>query len=241
VLSGPTPRLLAATGLGLVSLLCGGTSLAAGKGGCEASLADELSATGSARQLVTVVAPVAHSTTGSLSLWRRAGSCWLQIAGPWSAWLGKKGVSGRHREGDDTTPSGGFGIGSVIYGSAADPGVAFRYHRLVCGDWWDEDPSSPAYNTFVHLPCGEQPSFGGASEPLWLSPGAYAYFALIDYNTRPVVAGAGSAIFIHVSFGAPTDGCVALPRAELVELLRWLRPGDSPLIVIGTAAGIRRS
>ena len=235
-----TRRLLAATGIGVASLLACGTSLAGGKAFCAASLAGELSATGSARQLVTVVAPAATSTRGSLSLWRRAGSCWLETAGPWSAWLGKNGVSARHREGDETTPAGAFGIGTVIYGAAADPGVAYRYHRLVCGDWWDEDPSSPAYNTFVHLSCGERPGFSGASEPLWLSPSAYAYFALIDYNTRPVIPGAGSAIFIHVSFGAPTDGCVALPRGELVELLRWLRPGSSPLIVIGTAAGIRR-
>jgi L,D-peptidoglycan transpeptidase YkuD (ErfK/YbiS/YcfS/YnhG family) len=232
------PPLLAAA-LVALALLAPGASLAAGRAGCAPTLAGELSATGAARQLVTVVASGPGSTTGSLSLWQRAGGCWLERAGPWSVWLGRNGVSAHHREGDDTTPAGAFGIGPVIYGAAPDPGVAYRYQRLDCGDWWDEDPSSPAYNTFVQLRCGERPSFGGASEPLWLSPSAYAYFALIDYNTRPVVPGAGSAIFIHVSFGAPTDGCVALPRGELVELLRWLAPSRSPLIVIGTAARIR--
>jgi L,D-peptidoglycan transpeptidase YkuD (ErfK/YbiS/YcfS/YnhG family) len=235
---GTRPLLLLAA-LAAIAMLAAASNPAAATALCAPSLAGELSATGSARQLVTVVASGAASTTGSLSLWQRAGGCWLEVAGPWSAWLGKRGVSAHHREGDDTTPAGAFGIGPVIYGVAADPGVAYPYRRIVCGDWWDEDPRSPAYNTFVQLRCGERPSFGGASEPLWLSPSAYAYFALVDYNTHPAVPGAGSAIFIHVSFGAPTDGCVALPRGELVELLRWLVPSRSPLIVIGTDAGIR--
>ncbi len=120
--------------------------------------------------------------------------------------------------------------------SRSTPGVRYRYHRLVCGDWWDEDPSSSAYNTFVHLACGTTPPFGGDSEALWRSPQAYAHFALVDYNTGPIVPGAGSAIFIHVATGSPTAGCVALPSVELDRLLRWLRPGLAPLVVIGTPA-----
>jgi L,D-peptidoglycan transpeptidase YkuD (ErfK/YbiS/YcfS/YnhG family) len=118
--------------------------------------------------------------------------------------------------------------------------VHFGYHQIVCGDWWDEDPSSPTYNSFRHVPCGAAPAFGGSSEALWESPRAYAHFALIDYNTQPAIPGLGSAIFIHDDIGRPTNGCVTLPPAELVRLLRWLRPGLSPLTVIGTAAEIRR-
>jgi L,D-peptidoglycan transpeptidase YkuD (ErfK/YbiS/YcfS/YnhG family) len=128
----------------------------------------------------------------------------------------------------------------VIYGVAPDPGVHFGYHQIVCGDWWDEDPASPTYNTFQHVPCGTAPPFVGSSEALWESPGAYAHFALIDYNTHPAVPGLGSAIFFHDDIGGPTNGCVTLPPAELVRLLRWLRPGLSPLTVIGTAGEIRR-
>jgi L,D-peptidoglycan transpeptidase YkuD (ErfK/YbiS/YcfS/YnhG family) len=148
-------------------------------------------------------------------------------------------VSAHHVEGDGTTPEGAYGIGQVMYGVDPDPGVHYAYHQLVCGDWWNEDPSSPAYNRFVHVPCGEVPHFGGDSEALWQSPGAYAYFALIDYNTDPAVPGAGSAIFLHVSTGGPTDGCVSLPEPELLRTLRWLYPGRSPRIAIGTTASIR--
>jgi L,D-peptidoglycan transpeptidase YkuD (ErfK/YbiS/YcfS/YnhG family) len=207
---------------------------------CGSSLAAELTTTKSAAELITVVAAQPSSTVGALSLWDRARGCWRLRGGPWLARLGFNGVSAHRSEGDGTTPAGAFGIGPVIYGVAPDPGVRYRYHRVECGDWWDEDPRSRAYNRFVHLPCGAQPVFGGGSEALWLAPTPYAHFALIEYNTSPVVPGAGSAIFLHVASNSPTNGCVALPASELVTLLRWLRPVLSPLIVIGTAREIRR-
>ena len=43
----------------------------------------------------------------------------------------------------------------------------------------------------------------------------------IDHNTRPRVAGRGSAVFIHVARPAfaPTAGCVALRAQDLHALL----------------------
>ena len=188
---------------------------------------------------MTVVGRDASSTTGSVRLWARAAGCWSEAAGPWHAYLGFAGLSEHHHEGDGTTPAGAFAVGTVMYGVSADPGVHYAYHRLVCGDWWDEDPSSPGYNTFQHVPCGTRPPFGGASEPLWKSSRAYAHLAFVEYNSHPAIPGLGSAIFIHADLGHPTNGCVSLPPSELVTLLRWLRPGAHPLIVTGTAAGIR--
>lgn len=207
---------------------------------CPPGFATELRTAVSTRQLITVVAPDAASTSAALTLWQRAGGCWIRRAGPWPAALGYAGLSLHHREGEATTPEGAYTIGPVMYGNAPDPGLHYPYRRLVCGDWWDEDPTSAAYNTFVQLGCGQRPAFGGDSEALWLAPLAYAYFALIDYNTAPVVPGGGSAIFLHVSTGTPTDGCVAIARVDLVATLRWLRPDLAPLIVIGTAADIAR-
>jgi L,D-peptidoglycan transpeptidase YkuD (ErfK/YbiS/YcfS/YnhG family) len=119
-----------------------------------------------------------------------------------------------------------------MYGIAPDPGVTFAYHRLVCGDWWDEDSSSRAYNTFRHVACGTKPPFRGGSEALWRILPQYRYFAVIAYNAGPVVRGRGSAIFLHVSTGHPTAGCISLPEAELIHVLRWLRPAAKPLIQI---------
>jgi hypothetical protein len=136
--------------------------------------------------------------TGTLELWNRAGGCWKRFAGPWQAQLGASGVSRHHREGDGTTPEGAYGFGKTIFGVLPDPGVKYHYHRLVCGDWWDEDPSSRTYNTFVHLVCGAQPVFKGNSEALWLSPIAYAWGA----QTRSPIS--NGAICSGIAFLRPT-------------------------------------
>ncbi len=207
---------------------------------CAPTLANELASTGSATQLVTVVAPTASSTRGALQLWRKAGACWLPAGGPWPAWLGQRGVSANRHEGDRTTPAGAFAFGSVMYGVAPDPGVHYRYHRIVCGDWWVEDRRSPYYNRFHHVPCGTRPPFRVTDEDLSRSPTAYRHFAFIRYNSDPIVPGRGSGIFLHASTGRPTRGCVSLAVPQLVTVLRWLRPSSSPLIVIGTRATIRQ-
>jgi L,D-peptidoglycan transpeptidase YkuD (ErfK/YbiS/YcfS/YnhG family) len=191
-----------------------------------------LHATGHAQQLVTVDAAAARSTTAVVRLWQRDGSCWRSIEGPWPARVGRTGVSSHHLEGDGTTPLGTFAIGPVVYGIAADPGTKLAYHRIACGDWWDEDPASRAYNLFVHIRCGAPPPFNADSEALWKPARAYVYFAVIEYNTSPIVPGRGSAIFIHADTGKPTNGCVSLPRADLAVLLRWLQPDAAPAISI---------
>jgi len=182
-------------------------------------------------QLVTVQAPL-HATTATLSLWTRSGACWRRVAGPWTARLGRSGLRAQKREGDGATPVGTYRFGATMYGIAPNPGVRFHYHRLTCGDWWDEDPGSPTYNTFRHVTCGTAPAFGGGSEALWRIAPQYSYFAVIDYNAHPIVPGRGSAIFLHVAVGA-TAGCVSLPEQQLVQLLRWLRPAARPLIRLG--------
>jgi L,D-peptidoglycan transpeptidase YkuD (ErfK/YbiS/YcfS/YnhG family) len=226
-----------------IVLLC---SAGAGGGGdahasiCAANLANQLADTGSATQLITVVSARARSTTGSLRLWRKSGECWIAVDGPWTSHLGRNGVSETKREGDMTTPAGAFGIQPVMYGVGPNPGVRYRYHRIVCGDWWVEDSRSPFYNRFHHVRCGTKPPFRITSEDMSRSPISYRYLAVIDYNTHPIVPGRGSGIFLHISAsGRPTLGCVSLPRAQLVTVLRWLDPAGSPQIVIGTAATIR--
>jgi len=171
-------------------------------------------------QQVRVTAPSSSSTVASVSLYE----CDRPVAGPWRARAGYRGLSAHHREGDGTTPLGTFRIGPVVYGLAADPGVRFRYHRLVCGDWWDEDAQSPSYNLFRHVRCGTSPPFGAASEALWRATIAYRLFAVVEYNGARI-PGRGSGIFLHVDTGRATNGCVSLPEPRLRSLLRRLRPG----------------
>jgi len=207
---------------------------------CPPTLANQLTDTGSASQLVTVASLRPSSQTGAARVWAKRGECWAQVAGPWTAWLGIRGISEHKREGDLKTPSGAFGIQPVMFGVGPNPGVRYRYHRIVCGDWWVEDSRSRWYNRFRHVTCGSTPPFRTTSEDMSKSPSSYRHLAVIDYNTHPIVPGRGSGIFLHVSHGNATLGCVAVPLPQLVRLLRWFDPADDPLIVIGTRKTIRR-
>jgi L,D-peptidoglycan transpeptidase YkuD (ErfK/YbiS/YcfS/YnhG family) len=171
-------------------------------------------------QVVQVTAATQASTYAVVTLT----SCGKPVAGPWRARVGRNGLSANHREGDGTTPLGTYRIGPIVYGLDQDPGVHFRYHRLTCGDWWDEDSSSPTYNEFRHVACGTTPPFRGGSEALWRASVAYRLFAVLEFNSARIPS-RGSAMFLHVDTGRATNGCVSLPRARLVRVLRWLRPG----------------
>jgi len=179
-------------------------------------------------QQIRVVTPSARSTTATLTVTE----CGHRVFGPWRARVGRNGVSAHHREGDGTTPLGTYAIGPVMYGIDRNPGVRFRFHRLVCGDWWDEDPRSPSYNRFRHVACGTRPPFGGGSEALWRIVPAYRLFAVVEYNAAPIVPGRGSAIFLHVDTGHATNGCISLPQSELVRVLRRLRAGATISVVL---------
>jgi L,D-peptidoglycan transpeptidase YkuD (ErfK/YbiS/YcfS/YnhG family) len=198
----------------------------------------------SADQLIVVSSPrddpAGHLAT--LRAYRRANSSspWRLVFGPWPAETGSGHLraAAERREGDHATPIGVFGIGRTIYGDEPNPGgLQYRYHRLVCGDWWDEDPYSPRYNRFVHVPCDVTPTFAAGSEALWTETTAYPYFAVLRFNMDPVLAGSealGSGIFLHSWVGGATEGCVALPEVRLLDVLRWLRPAAHPVVEIGT-------
>jgi L,D-peptidoglycan transpeptidase YkuD (ErfK/YbiS/YcfS/YnhG family) len=200
---------------------------------CPANVANDLRPQPAGGQLITVRAATAGATHATLRTWRRARGCWRPVAGPFGARVGYNGLSGNRREGDGTTPVGTFRIGSTMYGNAPNPGVRFRYRRLVCGDWWDEDPASPTYNSFQHVRCGRPPPFRVKSAGMWQQPRAYPYLAIVEFNMRPVVRGRGSGIFLHARTGSATEGCVSLRRRDLARVLRWLRPGSAPRISIG--------
>ncbi len=207
---------------------------------CPQNLAQGLdSVPPSAQQLITVEAKVARTTHASLRVWTWSKGCWSEVGQARGARIGKNGLSSNRSEGDGTTPTGTYPIGPQMYGNAPDPGVRFPYRRLRCGDWWDEDPSSPTYNSFQHVRCGQKPPFGGGSEGMWQQPRPYPFLAVVEYNMRPVLPGKGSGIFLHAQTGGPTIGCISLRRDELRTVLRWLRPAAKPVIAIGTRRQLR--
>jgi L,D-peptidoglycan transpeptidase YkuD (ErfK/YbiS/YcfS/YnhG family) len=57
----------------------------------------------------------------------------------------------------------------------------------------------------------------------------YDLILILGHNDRPRVNGLGSAIFVHVARPgyAPTAGCIALSRRDLLMLLAQLRRGSA--------------
>jgi L,D-peptidoglycan transpeptidase YkuD (ErfK/YbiS/YcfS/YnhG family) len=205
---------------------------------CPPNLANDLARQPAGRQLVTVEAPSFRTTYATLRTWTKTKGCWVAAGGPYPARLGWGGLRVNRREGDGTTPAGTFRIHGTMYGNEANPGVRFRYVRVRCGDWWDEDASSPTYNSFQRIGCGRKPPFGVKSEGMWQSPGAYPYLAVIEFNMKPVVPGRGSGIFLHATTKGSTNGCVSIAKPHLRAVLRWLRPGAGPHVAIGTRASL---
>ena len=163
-----------------------------------------------------------------LQAYALVGSSWVSEFGPWSAWVGYNGIAapGTKKEGDGKTPSGTYSF-SFFFGVQPDPGVSFPYRQVYSYDYWDDDPSSPLYNEWVN---NRTQNPGANPEPMDNVP-SYNYGAVINYNAART-PGLGSGIFLHVSNGQSTLGCISLPQAELLTILRWLSPAYSPQIRI---------
>ena len=155
---------------------------------------------------------------------RSAGSAVLQAgATRVRVVLGRGGAGANKREGDGMTPLGILPLRRVLFradrlAAAELPGLAAGVPggRIAPLDGWCDDPRHADYNTAVTLP------HDGRHERLWRQDGAYDIVGVLGWNDSPVVRGHGSAIFLHVAgdgFG-PTDGCLALARADLLALLR---------------------
>ena len=120
--------------------------------------------TGGGSQLITVVAPTSQSQAGTFVAWAEGpDDCWSPVvfAGqpeqPYQAETGSGGlIPISHRvPGDWATPTGLFSFGDTVDGnSTVSPTTLYPYHHLVCGDWWDEEPGSPTYDTLQHVACG---------------------------------------------------------------------------------------
>jgi L,D-peptidoglycan transpeptidase YkuD (ErfK/YbiS/YcfS/YnhG family) len=195
-------------------------------------LVTRLSGVGSSGQVIAVAAAGYGTSVATLTAYERGASGWTQVFGPWTANVGRNGVAppGEKREGDGRTPSGTFGF-DFMFGVNPNPGVKFPF-RAITGTniVWDDDPASANYNRWIDA---NTASAGVSPEPMYVS--AYGSGAVIAYNDART-PGLGSAIFLHLSSGGSTAGCVALPSGELLPLLRWLDPTRQPRIAIGTLA-----
>lgn len=201
--------------------------------GATIALTDTPAAAASPIQMITVRGLTSTSTTATLEAIQRpaAGGPYQLMHPPIYAHVGAQGI-GQASEYRSVTPVGTFSL-SEAYGRLANPGTTLPYKVLDWSDWWVSDVNSRYYNT--HYRCGGTvhcPFDPTKGERLMSAGAVYDYLVVINYNRWPVVKGAGSAFFLHVTNGRPTAGCVAVSRADMIWLLRWMKKDPWPQIKI---------
>lgn len=177
-------------------------------------------------QWIVVGVPTASSTSGTLTAFQKVGQEWKVVLGPTKAMVGDVGV-GAPADGVHRTPVGTFAFDQA-FGREPNPGTKMPYFQATSQDWWDEDASSPTYNT--HVRSATNPS--SITENLYDSGPVYDYAVNMAVNPQRI-PGKVSGIFLHVTDGNPTWGCVAIGREEMKSVLTWLDPAASPRITVG--------
>jgi L,D-peptidoglycan transpeptidase YkuD (ErfK/YbiS/YcfS/YnhG family) len=148
---------------------------------------------------------------------------WL-LAGPLAVpvALGRGGIRANKREGDGGTPRGTFRLRRLWWRAdrMTRPMTYLPVRRIRGDDGWCEDPRDRHYNQPIRL----KPDHPG--DRLKRADHLYDFIIELDHNTRPRIAGRGSAVFIHLARPgfAPTAGCVALKADALRRLIARIGP-----------------
>lgn len=131
--------------------------------------------------------------------------------------LGRAGMTSNKREGDGATPRGDFPLRRVLFRQdrVSPPKTTLQVAPIGRDDGWCDEPGDPLYNQPVTLP------YEASCESLWRDDRLYDMIVVLGHNDDPVVAGGGSAIFLHVAEGdyGPTEGCVAVAVDDLVGIV----------------------
>jgi L,D-peptidoglycan transpeptidase YkuD (ErfK/YbiS/YcfS/YnhG family) len=135
--------------------------------------------------------------------------------------LGRTGRRAIKREGDGATPIGVYAIRDVLYRQdrLMRPRTGFPARPIRRSDGWCDAQGDRNYNRPVHHP------YPASAEAMWRDDHLYDLVVILGYNERPRIRGRGSAIFMHLAPRgyAPTAGCIAVSRRDLLLILARLR------------------
>lgn len=203
-------------------------------------------------QVIVVAAHRWDSQRGILRRYQRSAQGWEKVGSPVRAWLGRGGLApaARRLQNTGTTPAGVFDLPQA-FGSGRSVGIDLPYERITEDSYWPYDPRDPrTYNVLQsqRVRDAKWRADGQWSERLVDYGRQYRFAAVIGYNlpettytarsgerhaTSPADTAKGGGIFLHVTRGRPTAGCVAIPLTPMRAVLRWLDPAAAPVIVVG--------
>ena len=147
--------------------------------------------------------------------------------------IGAKGKTPfyKKKEGDSCTPMGLWSIESIFLRKDKirffknKAGFKFKARNITKACGWCDDTNNRSYNKYIKinkLKNKDPLDF----EFLYRHDNAYDLLLVINYNTKPIIKGKGSAIFLHCSFSdlRATKGCVAINKKNLLYLCKNLNP-----------------
>ena len=133
--------------------------------------------------------------------------------------FGKGGVTPEKdkREGDHKSPLGAFPIRKVFWRADKGPRPQSPFETIAIEEnfGWCDAKDDSNYNKFVLHP------YPASAEKLWRNDDLYDIIVVLGHNDSPVIAGMGSAIFLHCTREgyAGSEGCLAISNSDLRELL----------------------
>ena len=131
--------------------------------------------------------------------------------------VGKKGVSGKKKEGDFCTPKGSFKLKTVYYRPDRVKKIQTKLNtkKINPNMGWCNDPLNEKYNSLIKI------NGKIRHEKLYRRDNKYDILLVIDYNLRKPIPFKGSAIFIHLTKNFKgTAGCIALNKKDFLILLK---------------------
>ena len=177
-------------------------------------------AVGNANQVVSVASTGGSNAT--MEIFQRAGTGWQSLRSGIPTHVGSAGMAPQAKSGVPATPMGVYSLDSA-FGTAANPGTGLPYTQVSgANHWWSGDDHSPTFNSMQVCQKAQCPFNTGDSENLQIPQYKHAVVMGVNKNKTP---GGGAAFFFHTTDGKPTEGCVAVDDAQLVSIMKWLRPG----------------
>ena len=133
--------------------------------------------------------------------------------------IGKNGIKTKKREGDKATPKGIFTLQKLYYrpDRSKKPKTKIPIRKIKKNMGWCDDPISKFYNKEIYI------NKKIRHEKLFRKDNLYNYLIIINYNTKKIRPGVGSAIFLHLTNNyKKTAGCIAVKEKDLLIILKLI-------------------
>ncbi len=203
-------------------------------------------------QLLVVAIPEWNAMFGELRRYERSapGGTWEVVGHPIAVVIGKNGLGWEagtdaadprearnvndpvKKDGDLRSPAGAFRLGTT-FGYAPRKPAAWKmpYLQLTPSTECVDDPKSKFYNQVLDR-AAVSPDWK-SSEHMLRTDDLNRWGLVVEQNVDPAQPGDGSCIFLQIwpGPGKATDDSTATAQEQIENVLGWLDPAQSPLLV----------